>query len=567
MTEETKFTAFDLEPGTTYYVEDTFTDVDGVDHPVKESWTYKDTQYDEETKTLTLNVEIDGKKSSFRFFNIEGETGYACIKYFSEYVSVFPYSHNDIRQAYCDAYPEMPDLISLYKTLLDINIEKNIEAPRCRGLYRVAAEFTDTTALKLLLKRGVKPDADKYGVTPFHKLAGIPNDNFESRNKDIYQSALLLLDAGVDPGQADDTGAIPYHMAALNGNYPFIQALVDKKARLGGVDNEGRNMLHLICNDLARINIFSNSLNWSYDIIKMLLESKSIDPEAKDPWGKTPRDYAVENNIKEIAALLSAGAPAAVQSVGLSLHEAVRLCDVEAVTTLLEAGADPNEITGEDKKTPLIIAFEQGYIHNQFQNQEEEYFAILKALIEHGADINRISGETGRNAVVYLFFGGMDEDRMKIFDFILAHGLEPNGIIDEKEDTCLHFACGKNYGGQWNYKIVKRLIRSGWDLNRSNKVGMTPLMYFAETGNEDAQGIAAFLIKNGADVNKTDMKGYDALMVAGFNPLEASGRRIAELVLDAGAESGRRNNRNESALDIAVQNKRETITKLLVGRS
>jgi hypothetical protein len=51
-----------------------------------------------------------------------------------------------------------------YKALL---IDENLETPRCRGLYHLAAKFADPAALKLLIKRGVKPDIDEIGATPF----------------------------------------------------------------------------------------------------------------------------------------------------------------------------------------------------------------------------------------------------------------------------------------------------------------------------------------------------------------------------------------------------------------
>jgi ankyrin repeat protein len=249
------------------------------------------------------------------------------------------------------------------------------------------------------------------------------------------------------------------------------------------------------------------------------------------------------------------------------LHAAVLNRDAAMAAAMLEAGADPNGLLPGGDRTPLMTAFEQGYSNAEPGNQEKEFFATVKTLIDHGADMNlRVKEAYHRSAAFYLFLGDMTKERMKMVDFALANGLEPNAVTDEMADTCMHFACGRKYRGKWNYNTVEKLIGAGWDVNQSNNFGRTPLMYFAESGNEVTQGVAALLIKNGAAVNEVDQLEYSALMLACFNPTEASGRLIAELVLNEGADTGKVTFRNESALDFAVQNKRKTIEELLKER-
>lgn len=64
-----------------------------------------------------------------------------------------------------------------------------------------------------------------------------------------------------------------------------------------------------------------------------------------------------------------------------SLRQAVRQNDVDAVKTLIESGADVNEmVDSSNEATALMIAARYGYVE------------IMKVLIESGADVNAQSG-------------------------------------------------------------------------------------------------------------------------------------------------------------------------------
>ncbi|MDR1902542.1 MAG: ankyrin repeat domain-containing protein [Treponema sp.] len=214
MAEET-FTALDLTAGTVYYVTAKFTDAGGRTYPKGESWLFTglladtspyvpgESQYWKDT-TINLGVETGGKSSCIPL--IDTEQGQArLIEHFSDYVSV--------------------------------------------SNYHIAARCADPAAVEWLLNAGLKPCLDRDEQTPLHYLArcNIHGEDIEKRSGDIYRTALLLLDAGLDPNRRDMKGIAAYFDAGLNGLYPFIRAMADRKVRMDAVGQEGKNLLHAIC--------------------------------------------------------------------------------------------------------------------------------------------------------------------------------------------------------------------------------------------------------------------------------------------------------------------------------
>lgn len=137
----------------------------------------------------------------------------------------------------------------------------------------------------------------------------------------------------------------------------------------------------------------------------------------------------------------------------MDLKAAVEAKDVECVTTLLESGADPNEMGAFD--WPLLI-------RAIYLGQTE----IAKLLISRGANVN-----------------------VK--------------LTNPDNSTPLHSAAE-----QANMEIAKLLLAKGAQVDAKTKAGNTPLMWAAKSKDERAVAVAELLLAHGADLN---CYGFDGI--------------------------------------------------------
>lgn len=455
-------------------------------------------------------------------------------------------------------------LVELYKELDDKTLTGDSE----KNLFHLAARYFDYPAVEYLVSEGVKPRADEYGNTPLHDAANSPygNDkkNFSGMDDQIYRTAKALIDAGVNPKKKNDDGDIAYVKAALAGNYPLLRAVAEAGVKMDAVAGEGKNLISKICETLYhRKNIAGEKEN-AYQTIEILLES-GVDPEDKDIFDKDSIYYAQRSEVKEIAALVSGteGDETATKIGGQTLTRAILNNDMEAVQAILESGANPDEVE-EQERTPLMWACE-------YPKPE-----VVKLLLKHKADPNYKVGETGKTAMYYLLTSsiqhirsGSPQEIRKTYTTILHTmfdaGLDADSSLDEHGNTALIYVANMDYFANLNNTLAEELIEGGADVNKTNLGGQTPLMVFAGKGDEQEYGIAELLLDNDADTSLTDSASNTALMYAASNTNKMSGKKIAELILDAGyKELDRVNNAGQNAMDIAVANQNEALVKLLI---
>jgi ankyrin repeat protein len=218
--------------------------------------------------------------------------------------------------------------------------------------------------------------------------------------------------------------------------------------------------------------------------------------------------------------------------------------NTEICKQLLEKGADINRTNGENE-TALMIASKEGRL------------STVKLLLTYGDTALNIQQSKTRATALIL---ATEINHTEIVSRLLEKGANIN-LTDNKNETALMIA-SKN----GNQNIVALLLESDHiDLNIQRKdsglfcknCGYTALIYAAVANHKE---IARQLIKNGADINRTNDKNETALMLAArLNHLE-----VAKQLLNDGAAINLTNNKNETALMIASVNGNQNIVALLL---
>ncbi|NXH69454.1 ASB3 protein, partial [Hydrobates tethys] len=212
---------------------------------------------------------------------------------------------------------------------------------------------------------------------------------------------------------------------------------------------------------------------------KLIKQGYSID--VPDNRGWVPIHEAAAHNSNECLRLLVRAAPSddyinSKTFEGLcALHLSARHGSLESVRVLLEAGADPNEVTTE-ATTALFLAVENGHAD------------IVKFLLQHGANVEGPHSWSGWNSLHQASFQGCTEI-MKIL-------LEKGASKECKDDfgiTPLFVAA--QYG---KLESLRLLVSHGADVNCQAKDRATPLLIAAQEGHAEC---VELLLSKGADPN------------------------------------------------------------------
>lgn len=523
----------------------------------------------------------------------------------------------DIMQIWT-AYREGADPETIFPMYQQCALSAKAEGYGDINLLHIASQNAHPEAVAWLLEQGLKPDeASRYGDLPLFLLArkGF-SCNYSPREGDIYRTALILLDAGAGVQRRNPDGRFCHHVAAQEGNTEFLRALAERGVKLNRADRDGNTGLHLIVEacrnpltDLERVkseieekrnedslppkrrspislqelerrkSAIEDTLEELFRCAALLMDA-GVDPEAENSMLETAHTLAVRAGAKKIAALLdgslsreeanTAEGRKKIAAGGMTLHQAVRKGDEEAVRALLDMGEDINAVSEEhsfEGLSPLAVACRTCDIP----------MSVL--LLELGADPS-LKNSAGELPIVALFGPqlmlhapkNLYRDRLaeRLVELLARHGFDPDSSLNDQGDCLLGLACSSQNGrgvGRDSviHMVVEEAVRLGADVNRKNNAGQTPLMLSCAGDFQTMEEVQTALLEAGADVTLRDAQGNTVLHYAAQQASNRDAAAMTALLLDFGEpDANAVNVAGKTALDYAVDRGNVPLVKLLL---
>jgi ankyrin repeat protein len=271
----------------------------------------------------------------------------------------------------------------------------------------------------------------------------------------------------------------------------------------------------------SEIPLIEAAYHKNIEVCQLLLE-KGAELNARDNLGNTAIHEAAINGSIEITKLLyNNGA-----EVDLTSAFVLDLKDkIEELT---------QEMTSKECKNILSNLLREAI--------RKQNLVLTKALIEYHVIIDD-----------YLFRETIRSGNIEIIRLLILNGANLEAI-DSYENTVLHIAAQNNQ----NNDLVKLLLESGMDPNRINDDGYTalhiavlhiPPLY----GNFD---VINTLVNYGADVKIKDKKGNNIFHLIAKHPHLL---KYCEFFANRGLDINEENDNYETMLDLAIENKVDTI--------
>jgi ankyrin repeat protein len=365
------------------------------------------------------------------------------------------------------------------RALLKNHVDVNAAQPDGSTALMLAAERQDVEIADLLIRaRANLNAANDYGATALSVTSATGN----------VAVIRLLLDAHADPNAPLLSGETPLMTAIDNGNRDAASLLLEHGADVNAREKNG-----------GQTALMWAAANRSPELVRLLVD-RGADPRARSTRGFTPLLFAAQQG------------------------------DVESGRLLLQAGADVNEGSGNDRKTALMVAAASG-------NRE---FSVL--LLEKGANPD-LMDEGGCTALHYAASDGNGADMVRA---LLAHGAHPNPRTTR--DAREYVYAGVNLTGatplflaasRGNVETVRALLAGGADPFITTEKGTAPLHvatwggspYFRDWTEDEKKNlfdITKLLVELGSDVNSAGEHGWTALHGAAYKGVDAVVRFLVE---------------------------------------
>jgi ankyrin repeat protein len=344
-----------------------------------------------------------------------------------------------------------------------------------------AAMNGDGEMASLLLYAGANPSAETRlgGFTPLHLAA-------EGGFVSVIRP---LITAGAKVNEPTSTGATPLMQAAASGNTEAVTVLVENGADSNLKEKANGQTALMFAAARDRADVVKTLIAKGADVTttSAIVNLAALsDPEQEQLQQATGRQAQPEKGAKVVPGLsrpFNYNELIGKQGGLTALHFAIRQGATATVKTLVESGADVNQVSPGDRTSPLLMAAINGY------------FDIASYLLDKGADPNLVSenGVAPLYAVINVQWQPRSfypqpraylQQQMSYMDLVtklLDKGADPNARVNRK-----------TWFMQYNF-----------DLLRIDDAGATPFWRAAYASDIDAMKL---LVSRGADPNVPTMK-------------------------------------------------------------
>ena len=383
---------------------------------------------------------------------------------------------------------------------------------------------------------------------------------------------MLLLDENADVNSTDARGWTALHQASKRGSTEIVEKLQERGAPIDAATDFGSTAISLAC------------MNRNTDVVSFLI-SKGADLKLADKSGKMPLHFAIANGQADLACeLLDAGAPIdariSIYQGWTPLFLAVAMSSPQVVKKLLQLGADVNcrfkynwtalhQAAGDGNTGIVEDLLESGadvtYLDDHGSTPLhtaaiEGHQNVMKLLLDYRAD-----AEQAADGDFTVSFVAAQVGNLAALELLLERGALINCIHESSQATLFDTAMSSERGDIAEFLVRHRCFQTRSATTSTNKLRRRSILANQREDNiimmafhNDLEAVKRFVQDKYGSATLQD-EFDEALRVAaacGFI-------NIVTLLLQNGANLGRKDVNGRTALHHAVFNWHEDVTCVL----